>query len=164
MAKVDTEKLAARVKQYEGFGRSHRGEQWAKMLDLSMDSFMYYVEEKGLRIEDLYDLKSIVYKEPKKGAKMEETRSRVEYILEISGYTDYELEVFATPGQPVHQIMIEGEPVGRYFYKEGRLVLTNKEGMTLTKLEAHEVKLVQGQNGWEWHPETRAAWMAYLGV
>ena len=157
MGKTDMKKLAARYKEYEGFGRVHNGETWAKMLNLSMNLFLYYTEEKGLTIEELYELRGIVYKESRKGTRMEETRETMERLLKQSGYPDIGVEVFRIPGQLAHKVTWNGEVIGKYFYKEGRLVLTNGEGIHLLNLLEYETMLVRTKGGWVWHPETKQA-------
>lgn len=150
------ETVAPQSRRFGAFGKQYTAQEWSRMLDMPLNLFLYYVEDKELTVEELYQLRGIKYREPKKGAKMYETRERIEFILRASGYTDLEsLGVKAVTGSPIHTITLDGAQVGRYYYKQGRLVLSNGEGVFLNKMGAHEVKVQRVGNLWEWHPETR---------
>lgn len=141
----------------EAFGHNHTTEEWAKMLKLPDDDFRYYTADKGLTIEELYALRGFTYKEPKKGARMVEAWERLRPIFDRSGYDPDKLTVEYKLGAPVHVIKFDGSTVGRYFYKEARLVLAGGEGIFLDRLEPEKVK-VQNRGGvWVWHPVTRDA-------
>lgn len=143
--------------EFEGFGKVHTGEEWAFMLDLPLDRFAYYTGEKGLTVADLYTIKGIPYSDLKnrRGYQIEKTRRRIESILAQSGYSTARVDILTAPGQAAHRIVVNGEQIGKYFYREDRLVLSNKEGFFLGKIADHEIKIMYGANGWEWHPKTK---------
>ena len=157
MSELNKEMVIAMVLNYEGFGRTHRGDVWAELLGIAQDRFAYYMCEKGLTIEELYEIKGVTYREPKRGRRMAETRERIEHILLRSGYVPYRLDLTSVPGQPAHRVFVEDQLLGRYFYKEDRLVLNNGEGYYLGALEDCETPLVHDRNGWSWHPEAKRA-------
>ena len=157
MTKLSDKAIIAMVKEYEGFGQVYSGKEWAEMLDMDLEQFAYYTNEKGLTVKDLYAIKGITYREPKRGRRMAETRKRIEYILLRSGYLPDSLDLTAVNGQPAHRIFVDNELIGRYFYKDDRLVLNNGEGYYLGALEGCEVLLVHGRDGWDWHPEAKQA-------
>jgi cupin superfamily acireductone dioxygenase involved in methionine salvage len=148
--------------QYEGFGRYHTADEWAQMLDMSVELFQYCTEDKDLTVEELYQIKGIEYKELKRGRYIEKARALFEFIFMQSGFLNIdELELQSKPGSPAYNVMYEGELVGKYYYKEARFVLAG-EGFMLNKLDPETVKIQRDGDVWQWHPDTRGSWLRQM--
>lgn len=150
----------------KGYGTELPSSEWAEMLKMPAHEVMWYVEQKGLTIEDLFKLRGIKPKEPKKrkpreSAQMVVTKERFGLLLEVSGYIgENETEgilVQRVGTNTSHLVSYQGSIIGVYNYKTGGLRLSGGESFPLRKLDWEEAKIVQGANGqWHLHPDTKA--------
>lgn len=142
----------------QAFGRVYTAEQWAKLLGMSFNLFRYLYKDHGKTVEELYKLQGVVFSEPKRGAKKQETLRRMAIILHQSGYENLtDLDVERIPGSQSHRVILGGSIIGRYFYNEGRLVLENGEGVRITDMEEGEPKIQRVGGVWRLHPDTKLA-------
>lgn len=156
------EKRAADQTVLEGFGVAQTVKYWREDLGIGLELFNYLTRVEGLTIESIYETLKRTYQspeenKPKGGARMRESLGRLKPIFSGSGYDPELLTVEYRPGAPVHTVKFNGCTVGRYYYKECRLVMLTGEGVFLDRLEPEKIKVQNYHGGWVWHPDTRAA-------
>lgn len=140
--------------------------EWAEQIQMTAVDVAYYLEVKGLTIEDLFRIKGRKPKikgaerKPRVSAEMVRTRERIGVLLENSGYIGpnelESIEVRRSGTHTHHAITFRGKPLGIYNYKTGGLVLSGGEGFPLWALEWEEAKIQIEQDGrWCIHPDTK---------
>lgn len=148
----------------KGYGVELSTSEWAERLGLNASDVSYYVDQKGLTIEELFTLRGSKYKpprprKPREGKKMLETKERIGILLEVSGFIDRNdtegIDVrWVSPGT-WHSVHFNGQPLGAYNYKTGVLRLSGGQSIPLWELDWEEAKVVQDEEGlFHPHPNT----------
>ena len=156
-------------KTIDGFGYTYTVSEWANLLDLSMDVFKYYTEEKGLTVEDLYEIRGFNFvpkkpkqRKPRQGARMEETKLRMYLLLLDSGYLldegQDQITVKPLDNNGNHFVAVGRRAFGTYNYREGTLKMKTGNGIPLRELdkEGLTATVIQTRDGgWDIHPDTQ---------
>lgn len=155
-------------KKYKGFEEELTAAEWAKKLNMDADLFLYSVETCRLNVEELYRIRGAKYEAPKtkgpgKEKHMNDARRWAELILAPSGCMAVDdidnpetLELVVVPGSPSYVVRLHGETVGRFFYKERRMVIAD-EGVPLDKIDLDDLAAVKTPDGWRWSDRTHIA-------
>lgn len=151
----------------KGYGVELSTREWADRLGLNAFDVVYYVEHKGLTIEELFALRGAKYepprpRKPREGKKMLETKERMGLLLEMSGFIDRNdtegIDVRWLESGRRHSVHFNGQHLGDYNYKTGVLRLSDGQGIPLWELDWEEAKVVQDEDGiFHPHPDTHIA-------
>lgn len=145
----------------KGYGVELFATEWANLLGMQTTDFLYYVDNKGLTIEELFDLRGPKYKpprprKPRESKQMTATRDRINYLLKVSQIAEGIEVLKAEAGTTLHILKYQGEPFGEYNYKTGALRLSGGEWIPLQKLRREDAKVERGEDGlWYAHRDTR---------
>jgi hypothetical protein len=150
----------------QGYGVQLLSSEWADLLGIECGELLYYVEKKGLTIEELYKLRGRTFKasktkrKPRVSEQMKNTQSRIGLLLEASGYIERnsleDIEVRRVGTHSDHAVSFRGALLGVYNYKTGGLCLSSGEGLPLWDFDWEDAKVWQRPDGmWEVHADTK---------
>lgn len=156
--------------RYKGFGHEHTVAQWAHMANMRAGELRYWVETKGLTVEDILQLKKLSYKSPyekadserkqRTGPRLAATINLVHDVLLASGYMtnatvdDITVKPIDTNGN--HAVQFQGQPLGVYNYRTGALKLTGGGGINLKEFDPLTVLIEKNSLGtWSLQRETQ---------